>query len=100
MTSREKRSYTAIFFSIMASDHNVKSLGLDSYPRDFVGYGRHWPKFSWPDGKRLAISFVINYEEVRRRGGSEKARQRVSGALVACVTAKWHSLHSCSRSRC
>jgi allantoinase len=31
--------------------------------RDFVGYGRDPPKFSWPSGKRLALSIVVNYEE-------------------------------------
>jgi len=31
--------------------------------RDFVGYGRETPKFLWPDGKRLAVSIVVNYEE-------------------------------------
>jgi peptidoglycan/xylan/chitin deacetylase (PgdA/CDA1 family) len=31
--------------------------------RDFVGYGPTTPTFQWPDGARLALSFVINYEE-------------------------------------
>jgi allantoinase len=31
--------------------------------RDIVGYGRSPPDFLWPDGKRLAVSIVINYEE-------------------------------------
>jgi len=36
--------------------------------RDFVGYGRNPPEADWPHGARLAINFVINYEE-----GSEYA---------------------------
>jgi allantoinase len=32
-------------------------------PRDMVGYGRNPPRFLWPDGKRLAVSIVVNYEE-------------------------------------
>ncbi len=36
--------------------------------RDYVGYGRHVPKVRWPDGARVAVSFVLNYEE-----GSEVA---------------------------
>lgn len=36
--------------------------------RDFVGYGRNPPDPRWPGGARLAINFVINYEE-----GSELA---------------------------
>ena len=35
----------------------------DGPPRDFVGYGRHTPDPRWPDGARLAVQFVLNYEE-------------------------------------
>ncbi len=34
-----------------------------SYPRDMVGYGRNVPDPRWTNGARLAIQFVINYEE-------------------------------------
>jgi len=34
-----------------------------NYPRDLVGYGANPPKVSWPGGHRLALQFVINYEE-------------------------------------
>ena len=33
------------------------------YPRDMTGYGESPPKVSWPGNARLAIQFVINYEE-------------------------------------
>jgi putative urate catabolism protein len=33
------------------------------YPRDMVGYGRQPPDPKWPGGARLALQFVINYEE-------------------------------------
>lgn len=33
------------------------------YIRDFKGYGENPPKFTWPGGNRLALSFVFNYEE-------------------------------------
>jgi len=33
------------------------------YPRDLVGYGRTPPDPQWPDGARIAVQFVINYEE-------------------------------------
>jgi putative urate catabolism protein len=33
------------------------------YPRDMVGYGRRPPDPKWPGGARLAVQFVINYEE-------------------------------------
>jgi allantoinase len=31
--------------------------------RDFVGYGRTPPDIAWPGGARLAVNFVLNYEE-------------------------------------
>ncbi len=34
-----------------------------SYPRDIVGYGRNPPEPKWPNQARLALQFVINYEE-------------------------------------
>ncbi len=32
-------------------------------PRDLVGYGAHPPDPHWPGGARIAVQFVINYEE-------------------------------------
>ena len=34
-----------------------------SYPRDLVGYGARPPHSSWPGNARLAVQFVLNYEE-------------------------------------
>ena len=31
--------------------------------RDYVGYGQTPPKFKWPNGCKLALSLVFNYEE-------------------------------------
>ncbi len=31
--------------------------------RDFVGYGADPPRVEWPDGARIAVSIVVNYEE-------------------------------------
>ena len=31
--------------------------------RDFVGYGNSPPKVRWPEGAKIAISVVVNYEE-------------------------------------
>jgi putative urate catabolism protein len=37
---------------------------IDSpYPRDLIGYGRNPPDPKWPDEARIAVQFVINYEE-------------------------------------
>ena len=35
----------------------------NDYPRDMIGYGANPPEANWPGGARLALSFVINYEE-------------------------------------
>ncbi|WP_064573670.1 allantoinase PuuE [Cupriavidus gilardii] len=34
-----------------------------SYPRDLVGYGSQPPHARWPGGARVALQFVLNYEE-------------------------------------
>ena len=34
-----------------------------TYPRDMVGYGRTPPDPRWPGGARIALQFVVNYEE-------------------------------------
>jgi len=34
-----------------------------AYPRDLLGYGAHPPNPQWPDGARVAVQFVLNYEE-------------------------------------
>jgi allantoinase len=33
------------------------------YPRDLAGYGRNPPHAQWPGGARIALQFVLNYEE-------------------------------------
>ena len=33
------------------------------YPRDLVGYGRNPPHAQWPGRARIAVQFVLNYEE-------------------------------------
>ena len=33
------------------------------YPRDPLGYGAHPPDPKWPGGARIALQFVLNYEE-------------------------------------
>ncbi|SDW89988.1 putative urate catabolism protein [Albimonas donghaensis] len=33
------------------------------YPRDLIGYGANPPDPEWPKGAKLALNFVINYEE-------------------------------------
>ena len=37
--------------------------GQGDYPRNLVGYGVQPPNTQWPNNTRLALQFVINYEE-------------------------------------
>ncbi len=53
-------------------------LSLD---RDFVGYGANPPDPRWPEGARLALNFVMNYEE-----GSEYSMMDRDGVSDAALT--------------
>jgi peptidoglycan/xylan/chitin deacetylase (PgdA/CDA1 family) len=57
---KEKSSLNRQFFA--KSDGEVAGP-----PRELVGYGEHPPKIDWPNGARVAVQIVVNYEE-----GSEK----------------------------
>jgi allantoinase len=39
------------------------TLPTTPYPRDLIGYGRNPPHAQWPGGARIALQFVLNYEE-------------------------------------
>ena len=36
---------------------------MSDLPRDLIGYGRNPPHANWPGGAKIAVQFVINYEE-------------------------------------
>ena len=36
---------------------------MTAYPRDLLGYGRRPPHARWPNGARIALQFVLNFEE-------------------------------------
>ena len=38
-------------------------MNMESYPRDLAGYGRTPPAAHWPANARIAVQFVLNYEE-------------------------------------
>src|SRR5580704_15714665 len=38
-------------------------MGFSRNPRDFLGRGRDKPAARWPEGARVAVSFVVNFEE-------------------------------------
>ena len=46
----------------MPAQPPVYDTTLD-YPRDLIGYGRQTPHPRWPGGARIALQFVLNYEE-------------------------------------
>ena len=46
--------------------------------RDFVGYADSPPDIRWPNGARVAVNFVLNYEE-----GSEYSMQDGDGRTDA-----------------
>mgnify|MGYP002152664106 FL=1 len=57
------------------------------YPRDLKGYGRDAPNAAWPGGARIAVQFVINYEEgaencvLHGDGASEAFLSEIVGAV-------------------
>lgn len=38
-------------------------MSADDYPRDMCGYGESPPPANWPGSAKIAVQFVINYEE-------------------------------------
>jgi len=59
-----------------------------SYPRDLVGYGRNPPHPRWPGNARIAVQFVLNYEEggencvLHGDAGSEQFLSEIVGAAA------------------
>jgi putative urate catabolism protein len=51
------------------------------HPRDLIGYGANPPDPGWPAGARLAVNFVLNYEE-----GSEYSVPDGDGRSEATLT--------------
>ena len=43
--------------------HHAHYDSTAPYPRDLVGYGRNPPQAQWPGQARIAVQFVLNYEE-------------------------------------
>ena len=45
-------------------DGNAEAMKApQDYPRDLIGYGRNPPDPRWPGRARVAVQFVVNYEE-------------------------------------
>ena len=64
----------------------MKNISEDQYPRDMVGYGRQPPQADWPGAARIALQFVVNYEEggesnvLHGDAGSEQFLSEIIGA--------------------
>ena len=41
----------------------MSSPPFSGYPRDLAGYGRNPPNPRWPGDARIAVQFVVNFEE-------------------------------------
>lgn len=58
----------------------------EQYPRDLTGYGKNPPFADWPGGARVAVQFVLNYEEggencvLHGDAGSERFLSEIVGA--------------------
>ena len=59
---------------------------MDRYERDMIGYGKNVPKANWPNEAKIAVQFVINYEEggenciLHGDGASEAFLSEIIGA--------------------
>ena len=59
---------------------------MSDYPRDMIGYGAIPPYADWPGGARIALQFVLNYEEGGENNvlhgdpGSEQFLSEIIGA--------------------
>ncbi len=61
-------------------------MSTPDYPRDLIGYGRKPPFADWPGRARVAVQFVLNYEEgaencvLHGDAGSEQFLSEIVGA--------------------
>ena len=64
-TADANRSGPAAAIHCILVTPNARDMtALDSdYPRDLAGYGESPPHPKWPGGARIALQFVLNYEE-------------------------------------
>ena len=63
--------------------HQQAAAGAGMPLRDFVGYGRTPPDVRWPDGARLVVNIVLNYESGRRVLAARRRRpQRQLGRVL------------------
>jgi OHCU decarboxylase len=54
----KNKSIVLIYTSMNTGEHEVTR-----YPRDMTGYGATPPAANWPNGAKIAVQIVVNYEE-------------------------------------
>lgn len=68
--------------------NNNHSFHAEHYPRDLIGYGATPPQANWPGRAKIAVQFVLNYEEGAENTvldgdpGSERFLSEIVGAKV------------------
>lgn len=62
-------------------------------PRDFIGHGREPPRVRWPDEARVAVNFVINYEEGSEvQMGADGRNETILGEMALGLEAPYRDL--------
>lgn len=69
---------------------------MNRYPRNMIGYGAQRPEAAWPGGARVAVQFVLNYEEggenciLHGDAGSEAFLSDIAGAAPWSGQRHWN----------
>lgn len=72
------------------ADRNV-----ETYPRDLIGYGANPPDPRWPGDARIAVNFVLNYEEGSEYSfmdGDERTEPKLPEGMSSPVPAGYRDL--------
>ena len=48
---------------MLPTTRSLNDYRTEAYPRDMIGYGRTTPDPQWPGDAKIAVQFVLNYEE-------------------------------------
>lgn len=68
------------------------------YPRDLLGHGRHPPQAQWPGQARVAVQFVLNFEEGAENSvlHGDAASEQINSEMFAppAVPARYLSMES------
>jgi OHCU decarboxylase len=62
------RRHLRIFFEKQTYYNEIQAIkrarpSVNQYPRDMTGYGATPPTANWPNGAKIAVQIVLNYEE-------------------------------------